>query len=141
MLVDAEIDEAVGERCVAAVALDDEKRGGLLPATVASRGLRGGEAVEQPLGEGRSSRPEERVDERVDRLARDEDVALRRVAVAGLPAGPVVALRAGVRGAAPGRVDDTELALLAIVVGRRQPLRRPRPPGVPARSSSSPSGP
>ena len=51
VLVDAEVDERVGEPSVAAVALDDEQRRRLLPASVASRSLRRGEAAEQPLGE------------------------------------------------------------------------------------------
>ena len=122
VVVDAEVDEGVGQPGVAAVALDDEQRGRLLAAAVAAGCLRRGEAVEQPLGERSPGGGRERVDERVDRLRRDEDVALGRVAVAGPPAGPVVALGAGERRAAPGRVDDAELALLAAVVGRRQPL-------------------
>ena len=54
VIVDAEVDERVGEPAVAAVALDDEQRRRLLAAPVAARGLRGGEAVEQPLGERRA---------------------------------------------------------------------------------------
>ena len=50
MVVDAQVDEAVGEPGVAAVPLDDEKRRGLAPAAVATRRLCGVEAVEQPFG-------------------------------------------------------------------------------------------
>ena len=49
VVVDAQVDEDVAQRGVAAVALDDEQRGRLLAAPVAARGLRGGEALEQPL--------------------------------------------------------------------------------------------
>ena len=53
MVVDAQVDDDVGEARVAAVPLDDEERGRLLAAPVAARGLRRGEAVEQPLRERR----------------------------------------------------------------------------------------
>ena len=43
---------------------------------------------------------------------------------AGAAAGPVVTLAAGERGAAALRVDDAELAVLASLVGRGQPLDR-----------------
>ena len=82
---------------VAAVALDDEQRRRLLAAAVAARGLRRGEARDQPLGErlpcaGR----ERRARARRPSARRDEDVPLRREARPGDPAGPVHALRAGV---------------------------------------------
>ena len=51
VVVDAEVDQRVGEPRVAAVALDDEERRRLPAAAVATRGLGGVEAVEQPLGE------------------------------------------------------------------------------------------
>ena len=120
VVVDAEVDDEVGEPGVAAVALDDEQRGGLLAAPVAARSLRGGEALDQALGQ-RAGRRLERLRERVDGLSGDEDVPLRRVAGAGAAAGPVVAARAGEARAAPCRVDDSELAALALVVGLGQP--------------------
>jgi hypothetical protein len=43
VVVDAEVDEDVGQARVAAVLLDDEERRGLLAAAVASRLLGGGE--------------------------------------------------------------------------------------------------
>ena len=51
MIVDAQVDDAVGEVRVAAVALDDEQRRRLLAAAVAAGRLRRVEAVEQTLGE------------------------------------------------------------------------------------------
>ena len=54
VVVDAQVDEDVRERRVAAVPLDDEERGGLLSAPVAACRLRGREAGEQPLGERRA---------------------------------------------------------------------------------------
>ena len=140
VLVDAEVDEGVRERRIAGVPLDDEQCGGLLPATVAPCGLRGGETVDQPVGEGSPCVAWNASTQRVHRLAGDEDVALRRIAVPGPPAGPFVALGAGVRGAAPRGVDHPELALGAIIVGRRQALDDLLGRGA-ARSSSSPSGP
>ena len=44
VVVDAQVDDDVGEPGVAAVPLDDEQRRRLLAAAVAARGLRGGEA-------------------------------------------------------------------------------------------------
>ena len=44
VVVDAEVDDDVGEPRVAAVPLDDEERRGLLAAPVAARSLGGGEA-------------------------------------------------------------------------------------------------
>ena len=55
MVVDAQVDDHVGEAGVAAVALDDEQAGRLLPAPVAARRLRRREAVEEPLR--RAARP------------------------------------------------------------------------------------
>ena len=49
VVVDAQVDEDVGQPRVAAVPLDDEERGRLLSAPVAARRLRGGEAVDQAL--------------------------------------------------------------------------------------------
>ncbi len=120
VVVDAEIDEHVREAGVAAVALDDEQRGGLLAAAVAARGLRRREAVEQALRERPSGRAGERGRQRGDRLLGDEDVPLRREAGAGEAAGPVVAARAGEARAPPLAVDDPELALVAAVVRLRQ---------------------
>jgi hypothetical protein len=46
MVFDAEVDDDVGQLRVAAVALDDEQRRGLLAALVAACGLCGREAIE-----------------------------------------------------------------------------------------------
>src|SRR5262249_12922684 len=51
-----------------------------------------------------------------DRLARDEDVALRRVARARAASGPRMALVAGVRRRTAFRVDDPQLAARAVLV-------------------------
>ena len=60
VVVDAEVDERVRQPRVAAVPLDDEQRRRLLAAAVAARGLRRGEAVDQPLGERPTGRGRER---------------------------------------------------------------------------------
>ena len=91
MVVDAEVDENVGQRRVAAVALHDEQRRGLLPPTVSAGRLRGGKRLEQPFREGAPRVRLERVGERVDGLARDQDVALRGVALPGPVPRPVEA--------------------------------------------------
>src|SRR3954464_8935585 len=114
MLVHAQVDDLVRETRVAAVLLDHEQRRRLLAAPVASRSLRGVEAVEQPLGE-RALRAFEGLGDRIDGLGRDEDVALCRVAVSGAAAGPLHALRAGVAGGARLCVDDSELSVVASV--------------------------
>ena len=124
VVVDPQVDEDVAHRGVAAVALHDEQRGGLLAAAVAARRLRGGEALEQPLRERPARRRGEGRRERSDGLLADEDVALRGEARAGLPAGPVEALAAREGGAAAGRVDDAELAVLASLVGLGERLDR-----------------
>ena len=92
VVVDAKVDEDVGERGVAAVPLDDEERRGLLAATVAARGLGRSEARQQSLGQRAFCRLEG-LRQRVDRLAGDEDVALGGVPGAGPAACPVVAGR------------------------------------------------
>ena len=125
MVVDAEVDERVGESRVATVALDDEQGGGLPAAAVAARRLRGVEAVEQSLGESLARRRLERLCERVDGRAGDEDVALRRVRAPRAPARPRVALVPGEGRRAPLAVDDPELAERPPVVGARSDVRRP----------------
>ena len=140
VVVDAQVDDDVGEPGIAAVALDDEQASRLLAAAVAAGLLRGGEAIEQPLGERPARAALEGLRERVDGRCRDEDVALGRVAGPGAPARPVVALGAGERGASALRVHDPELAVLAPVVRLGQSLHgllRARP----SRRSASPSGP
>ena len=84
VIVDAQIDERVRETCVASVALDDEDGGRLLASLVPAGRLRCRERLEQALRE-RSTAGLERLRERVDGVARDEDVPLRRVAVAARP--------------------------------------------------------
>ena len=116
MVVDAEIDEGVGEPGIARVLLDHEQGRRLLASLVSSRRLGGGEAVEEPLGERLPGRRLECLRERVDGGGGDEDVPLRGEARAGASAGPVVAPRAGVGGCAARAVDDPELALVAALV-------------------------
>src|SRR5215210_7725323 len=94
MVVDAQVDDDVGEARIAAVALDDEQARRLLSAPVAARFLGRGEAIEQPIGERPASAALERLRERVDRRGRDEDVALGRVAAPRPAARPVQALAA-----------------------------------------------
>ena len=110
VVVDAQVDERVGEARVAAVALDDEQRRGLAAAAVAARALRRIEAVEQPLRERVTGRRLERPRERVDGGFGDEDVPLRGVAVTRAATGPGVAPVAGERGGASLAVHDAELA-------------------------------
>src|SRR5579859_2889611 len=121
VVLDPEVDERVRQLSVAAVALDDEERRGLLAAPVAARRLCRDEAVEQALGEA-PLRALERLGERVDRLAADEDVPLCRVARPGAMTRPVVALRPGPARRAAVRVDDPELPLVPAVVRGREPF-------------------
>src|ERR671933_2645076 len=113
VVVDAQVDDDVGEAGVAAVLLDHEDGRGLLAAAVAARGLGGGEALEQPLGERLPGASLEGRRERGDGLLRDEDVPLRGVAGTGLPAGPGIAVAAGEGRAAAAAVDDAELPVVA----------------------------
>ena len=118
VVVDAQVDEDVGELRVAAVALDDEQAGRLLAAPVASGELRRGEAAEEPLGERISHRSLEGLRQGVDGRRRDEDVALRRVARSRAAAGPFVAFGAGEGGGAAVAVDDAQLpGFASFVVG------------------------
>src|SRR5207244_6364937 len=107
VVVNAEVDERVGEAGVAAVLLHDEQARGLLPALVAACGLGGVEAVEEAGRKGLAGGALERHGERIDRLLRDEDVALGRIAVAGSAARPLEALLAGERRGASLAVDDS----------------------------------
>ncbi len=122
VVVHAQVDEDVREPRVALLGPDDEDRGRLLPAAVSTRRLRGVEAVEEPLHERLAGGCLEGVREPVHRLRGDEDVPLRRVPVADASARPLVALVARVARAAPLAVDDPELALGAVLVGRGQAL-------------------
>ncbi len=139
VVVDPQVDQRVREARVPTVLLDDEQRGGLLATPVAAGGLRGVEAVEQALGERAGARLEG-LGERVHRRTGDEDVALRGVAGAGAPAGPVVAARARERGCAALAVDDAGLALVATLVGLGQPRERVLG-GEAVAQERSPSGP
>lgn len=116
VVVDAEVDQDVGEPRVALLRADDEKTGRLLPAAVATGRLRRVEAVEKALGKGPAGCRLECLGERVDGLGRDEDVPLRRVPRARSAARPVAAAVARVRRGAPLAVDDAELSLGAAVV-------------------------
>ena len=120
VIVHAEIDEYVGKARVAPVALDDDERSGLASAAVAARRLRRVEAVEEALGEPLAGRGLERLRERVDRGARDEDVSLCGVALAGPAAGPGKAVVAGVGRRSARGIDDPELSVRALVVRRGQ---------------------
>src|SRR5581483_10320359 len=121
VVVDAQVEDEVGELRVAAVALDDHERRRLLAAPVSARGLRGVEAVEEPSLERIARASLERVGKRVDGLRADEDVSLRGVARAGAAAGPLEAALAGVRRASSLAVDDAELPLVPSLVGGDEP--------------------
>ena len=116
MLVDAQVDDLVGEPGVPAVSLDDEERCRLLPAPIAARRLSRVEAVEQPLGE-RARAYFEGVCDCVDSLGRDQNVALGGIAGSGSASGPLHALVAGVGCGAALAVDDAELPVVASFVG------------------------
>ena len=121
VVVDAEVDERVGEARVAAVLLHDEQRRRLLAAPVAAGRLRGGEALEQPLGERLPVVAVERRRRarRPSRRRRGCSPARRSPAPARPPAQsrhPV----AGVGRRRALRVDDAELAVGAAVVRVRQ---------------------
>src|SRR4029453_9401238 len=66
VVVDAEVDDDIGETGVAAVALDDQEARRLLSPAVAAGLLCRGEAVEQPLGERPAGAALERLREPVD---------------------------------------------------------------------------
>ncbi len=122
MVVDAQVHERVREARVAAVLLHDDEGRGLLTAPVAARGLRGPEALDQPLYEREISRRLERRRERVHRLLADEDVPLRCVARARATPGPREAALAGVGRRSSLAVNDAELALPSPLVGGGQAL-------------------
>ncbi len=119
MVVDAKVDDRVGEPPVAGILLDDEERRRLLAAPIATGRLRRGEALEQALRESTVACLE-RLGERVDRRPRDEDVSLRGVPGTRPPAGPLEAAGAGVARADALAVDHSDLTLLAAVVGLGQ---------------------
>src|SRR5204863_4953549 len=118
-VVDAEVDDAVGQARVTAVLCDDEQRGRLLAAPVAPGGLCGSEALDQSLGELEVCVALERRRERADRRIGDEDVPLGRVGLAGAPARPVEATRARERRRAALPVDDADLPVGAALVRGR----------------------
>ena len=95
VVIDAQIDEDVRQAAVTAVLRDNEERCGLLAPAVAARGLPGGEALDQARRQRAACVRLESAGDRVDRVALDENVPLRRVAVADPPSGPVVAVLAG----------------------------------------------
>ena len=116
VVVHAEVDQRVTELGVPPVLLDHEQRRRLLAAPVPPGDLSCGQAFDEPLGQLEMFVLLERRREGVDRLLRDEDVPLRRIAVARPPARPVVALGTGERGRATCAVDDPDLPLCAILV-------------------------
>ena len=91
VVVDPKVDEHVAQAGVAAVLLDHVERRRLLAPAVAAGLLRGGEALEQPLGERSSGGRLERRREGLHRPGADQDVPLRRVAGAVEPARPLEA--------------------------------------------------
>ena len=116
-----QVDERVGQPRVAAVLLDDEQRSRLLPTAVAAGRLGRVEAVEEPLGQRRAGRPLERLGERVNGVAGDEDVALGRVARSGAAARPGLAFLSGERRRPPLRIHDPDLpALASLIIGEQQ---------------------
>ena len=122
VVVDADVDHHIGESRVPLVRADDEQRRRLLAAAVAPSSLSRIEAVEQALRQRLPRCRLERLGDSIDGLRGDEDVPLRRVAVARPMAGPVVAFGAGERRGASLGVDDPELAMSAIVVRGCQSL-------------------
>ena len=96
VVVDAQVDDRVGQVSVARVLFDYQQRGRLLTAAVAAGLLRGGQALDEALGQRQVSVRLEGHRQRVDGLSRDEDVSLCRIAVSRPSSGPLVALRAGV---------------------------------------------
>ena len=122
MVVHAEVEDDIGEAGVAAILLHDEERGRLLAAAVAAGSLSGVEAVQEPLLERPADGLLEGLGEGVDGCAGDEDVPLRGVARPGAAPGPALALLAGEGRAAALPVDDAELPVLPLLVGRGQAL-------------------
>src|SRR5204863_9716860 len=122
VVVDTQVEGGVGELRVAGVLLDDEGRRGLLATAVAARGLRGGEALDQPLPALEMGVRLERGGQRVDGGFGAQDVPLGRVAVTGAAARPLVARPARERRRAAGAVDDAHLPLVAPLIGRRESL-------------------
>jgi hypothetical protein len=120
VVVDPQVDVAVGAAAVAAALPDHQQRGRLLAAGVAPGGLAGVERGDQPLGELEPGPLAHGRRHRLDGRAGHQDVALAGEAVAGAVAGPVGALAAGVGGHAAGGVDDRGLALARLVVGAEQ---------------------
>ena len=88
VVVHAQVDENVGEPGIPLLRPHDEERCGLLAPAVTSCCLCGVEAVEEALRERLVAGRFEGLGECVHGLRRDEDVALRRVAVAHSVAGP-----------------------------------------------------
>jgi hypothetical protein len=122
VVVHAQVDQDVGQRRIAALSLHDQDRCRLLAPAVAARRLGRGEGREQPVGQQRVRRSLEGLGEGVHRLARDENVSLRRIALSGAVPRPVEAAGASRCGGCAGRVDDAELALVPTLVLREQPL-------------------
>src|SRR5262249_15053902 len=116
VVVDAQIDDRVGELRVTGVLLDHEQGRGLLAAPVAAGRLSCGQTLDQPLSELEMAVRLEGGCEGVDGRRRDEDVPLRRVALARAPARPLVTARPGERRGASGGVDDADLAFVPAFV-------------------------
>ena len=121
MVVDADVDPPVGPLVVPALLADDEQRRRLHPAPVAPLALARREGREEPLRKvagGRFVGPGHPLDDR----PREQDVPLAGEPLAHDVAGPVEAFFPGERGGMPLRIDDPDLALLALRVGLRELL-------------------
>src|SRR5437868_2153036 len=116
MLVHPYVDDLVGEPRVAAAALDDEQCRRLLSAAVVAGCLDGVAAVEEARRE-RARAGLESLRDRVHGGLGDQNVPLRRVALADSAAGPLEALGAAIRRRPAFAVDDPNLPVVATVVG------------------------
>ena len=127
VVVHPQVDRDVVAAAVAGTLADDQQRGRLAPALVTARVVAGGQRGEQPVrqrqvGGGRLPGGDHR---QHDVLA-GQAVALDRVALAGLAAGPVDAGAPGVGGRTALDVDDADLAVVAALVLLEQPQQRDR---------------
>jgi len=131
MVVDAQVEPAVAEAAISRCFANDEQRRGLSAARIAAGAITCEQGVEESVREWRLGGLRVRREHRIHDLRPGEDVALDRDRVAGPPAGPGEATRAGVARGASVRVDDAGLSIGAALVSRRQ--GREHALGVPAR--------
>jgi hypothetical protein len=121
VVVHAQVDQQVVVSAVAAAGLADD-HGRRLAAAAVTPGLVARLKRDQHPLDQRPHGRLERVGEGRHHGRPGQQVALRGIAVARAAAGPVEAAGSGERRAAAGRVDDADLALLALGVGGGQPV-------------------